>query len=101
MKRWDRALEGTSCSCCSGTGSSFEHGDAHRSAGTIPCPWGLFKGHGYPTCFNGVLQFSDYDKKHWNKLKKEFPQPKPQKVVYPRIELPGLRAFRTARSSGG
>lgn len=65
MKRWDRSLHGTKCYVCHGTGLSYEQGDAHRSSGTIPCPSGAFQGHGFPTCYKGILKFSDYDIWNW------------------------------------
>ena len=68
--RYDASLEGSTCSGCSGTGSMFEQEDAHRSAGTIPCKRGYFRGHGTPTCRNGKLRFSDYDKENWPRNKK-------------------------------
>ena len=62
MKRWAWSLEGTRCHCCQGRGRVEEARDAHRTAGIIPCPLGTFQGHGYPTCHEGVLKFSQYDR---------------------------------------
>lgn len=83
MKRWDKSLAGKTCPICNGTGSSYEHGDLHRSPGTIPCPRGLFQGHGYPTCHDGTLQFSEYDLKNWSRLKRQHPEPKTTKRKLP------------------
>ncbi len=71
MKRWDIKLEGTTCEVCEGTGWSTSIGDAHRSSGSVPCPRGLFQGHGFPSCQGGQLRFSDYDRENWNKLKRK------------------------------
>lgn len=68
---WDASLEGSSCPACHGTGYVTMERDAHRSGGTIPCPRGYFHGHGVPTCQEGTLRFSDYDKKHWPRNRKK------------------------------
>lgn len=79
MKRWDWSLEGTTCTVCHGKGEAYECEDAHRSAGTIPCPAGYFRGHGYPTCYKGKLRFSDYDRENQDELMKTYPD-KPEPV---------------------
>lgn len=72
--RWNRSRAGELCPSCSGTGTSYESGDTHRSPGVVPCPRRLFQGHGYPTCIGGVLTFSQYDLDHWEALRRVLPE---------------------------
>ena len=67
--RWDWSLEGTTCPTCGGEGQYLTTQDAHRSAGWVPCPRRGFQGHGRPTCTDGVLRFSEYDRKNEDKLR--------------------------------
>lgn len=73
IKRWDFSLESKKCPLCKGKATIEMERDLHRSAGTIPCDFGYFQGHGYPTCVKGKLIFSDYDKINKIKLMEEFP----------------------------
>jgi hypothetical protein len=73
MTRWDFSVEGTICPRCKGTTYVEETGDLHRSPGMIPCPGGYFQGHGVPTCKDGKLVFSDYDKKNRAELMERYP----------------------------
>lgn len=65
MMKWDIRLHGTTCQVCHGRGSVEQQRDAHRSAGTVPCPGGTFQGHGYPRCRGGARYFSYYDLTNW------------------------------------
>lgn len=65
MQRWDIRLQGTTCQACHGSGMVEQQEDAHRSAGTVPCPAGYFRGHGMPFCRDGALRFSAYDLDNW------------------------------------
>jgi hypothetical protein len=65
MQRWDIRQHGTRCTRCCGKGSVEQQRDAHRSAGTVPCPGAYFHGHGVPVCVHGVLHFSAYDLANW------------------------------------
>jgi len=50
--------EWTKCGLCGGTGSYYESGDCHRSAGTIPCPW---------NCHNGIVKTKRVERRVWPK----------------------------------
>jgi len=83
IKRWDFGLEGKLCPKCNGKGEVSISGDLHQSAGIIPCPMGYFQGHGYPTCVDGRLHFSEYDIKNKDFLMKSYPSEEENKTKIP------------------